>query len=443
MADANAASSDEKRSADVSGDAVGAKLSASEVISDVLAGEKVSFTGTLASMTHQLAFEIVRKHSGEPSQHLTRQSTILVVGEEGWPLEHNGTPSLKLEQAIQLRSTGQTLRIIKESVWLSMLNQTMMDGDKEADVKRFYTPATLSRLLDVPVLQIRQWERFGLIVPSHKIYRLPYFNFHEVTKARNIANLLKAGNSIQEIARSLHALEQLYLTAGMPSDAALVRIDKRLFAKDRIGLVDLRTRQRHFNFDVEEAVPEVHEEEETSDGEDLAPLRYGQFTQVPLDDRPSPVRVVPDWFIEGCRLQEDGQLEEAKNAFHQALRRKPDDVEAHFSLADTLYRLGRPHAAIERYLCVIEHDPEVLEAWTQIGCLYVELKLFEEAIAAFQQAIDLHPDYADAHLHKAQIHQQLGEDELAGQHWQQYLELEPDGLFADLARQHLGQDLSV
>ncbi|WP_459558609.1 tetratricopeptide repeat protein [Lacunimicrobium album] len=410
--------------------------------SRVLAGEKVSFTGTLASLTHQQAFEIVRQHDGEPSHHLTKQSTLLVIGEEGWPLEQNGEPSLKLEQAIQLRTSGQPLRIIKESVWLAMLNLTMQDGDKETDVKRFYTPAALSQLLDVSVVQIRQWERLGLIRATQKIFRLPYFNFHEVTKARNIANLLKAGNSIQEIARSLQALEQMYLTADMPLDAALVRIDKRLFAKDNFSLVDLKTRQRHFNFDAEAAPPALNLLKE-DDSEDFVSLSCEQFTSIPLDDQLAPQRVIPDWYIEGCRLLEDDRLEEASRAFHEALRRKPDDVDVHFSLADTLYRMGRPHAAIERFLCVIENDPEFLEAWTQLGCLYVELKQPQDALDAFQQALDLHPDYADAHLHKAQIHQQLGDDGLASQHWSQYLDLEPDGIFADVARQALGLDLSV
>lgn len=406
----------------------------------VLEGERVSLTGTLASMTHQQAFEVIREHGGEPSQHVTRQSTMLVIGEEGWPLEPDGQPSVKLRQAIELRAQGQTLRIVKESVWLSMLNLTLLEGDKDADIRRFYTPSTLSHLLGVSVMQIRQWERLGVIVASHKIFRLPYFNFHEVTKARNIANLVKSGHQIQEIARSLQSLGRLYLTAGLSSEATLIRVDKRLFAKDRSGLVDLKTRQRHFDFEAgTETTSLAHE----SESEEYTPLRCEQFSQVPMDDQLAPPRVIPDWFIEGCRLLEDRRLEEATHAFHQALRRKPDDVEAHFSLADTLYRLGRAHAAIERYHCVIEHDPEFLEAWTQLGCVYFEMKQTDDALGALQQAVELHPDYADAHLHLAQIHQQLGDHEQAGSHWQQYLDLEPDGLFANVARQQLGQDASV
>src|SRR5262245_57085609 len=46
----------------------------------------VAFTGRLACMTRAEAFEVVRSHGGTPSESVTRQTNVLVVGELGWPL---------------------------------------------------------------------------------------------------------------------------------------------------------------------------------------------------------------------------------------------------------------------------------------------------------------------------------------------------------------------
>src|SRR5262249_25189268 len=59
----------------------------------------VGFTGRLACMTRAEAFEVVRSHGGTPSQTVTRQTNVLVVGELGWPLLDDGRPSNKLSRA--------------------------------------------------------------------------------------------------------------------------------------------------------------------------------------------------------------------------------------------------------------------------------------------------------------------------------------------------------
>jgi DNA ligase (NAD+) len=59
----------------------------------------VAFTGRLACMTRAEAFEVVRSHGGTPSQTVTRQTNVLVVGELGWPLLDDGRPSNKLSRA--------------------------------------------------------------------------------------------------------------------------------------------------------------------------------------------------------------------------------------------------------------------------------------------------------------------------------------------------------
>ncbi|MGH7201097.1 MAG: BRCT domain-containing protein, partial [Planctomycetaceae bacterium] len=126
-------------------------MSSSSVSSPPLRAERVSFTGTLASMTHQKAHELVKQHGGEPMQHVSRRTTMLVIGEEGWPLEEDGRPSQKLLRAWRLREQGIDVHLLSETDWLHLIGLE----ERQQDARRLYTPAMLSQMLAVPVGTIR------------------------------------------------------------------------------------------------------------------------------------------------------------------------------------------------------------------------------------------------------------------------------------------------
>ena len=79
--------------------------------SPCLQGEKVAFTGILASMTHRQAYDLVEENGGASAVHVSGQVTMLVVGEEGWPLDEEGKASVKVEQAVDLINSGVPLQI--------------------------------------------------------------------------------------------------------------------------------------------------------------------------------------------------------------------------------------------------------------------------------------------------------------------------------------------
>ncbi|MFN5588045.1 MAG: BRCT domain-containing protein, partial [Planctomyces sp.] len=128
------------------------------VVQRVLSGQVVSFTGTLASMTHKAALELVERAGGRGVQALSQGTTLLVIGEEGWALEDDGRASVKLRQALQLVAEGAGIRIVAESDWLQMLGL----DERRDEIRRAHTPAMLSRMLNVPVRLIRRWARLGL-----------------------------------------------------------------------------------------------------------------------------------------------------------------------------------------------------------------------------------------------------------------------------------------
>lgn len=389
--------------------------------SPCLQGERVSFTGTLASMTHSQAAQLVAENGGTATDHISRQSTMLVVGEEGWPLEDNGQPSVKLQQAERWRDAGVEIEILNESQWLALLGL----NEHRDEVHRLYTPAMLAAILGISVHVIRGWARAGLIRPVRSVQRLPYFDFREVSSARRLSELLESGVPRKELEESLRRLPSVQRGDERPLEQLSILAHRLgIVLRDEHGLV-LPGGQRLLTF-------EVTDEQPAAEPEDWQPLVLRQpqeLEQIDEDAR--------DWLVEGCRLYDAEQLPEALQAFRRAAMSSPSSADVHFQLGECLYRMGHVERALERYRCAIEHDHDFLEAWSQVGCLHLELNEYAAARSAFEQALTILPEYPDAHFHLAETLYELDERAEAETHWRTYLRYDSRGPWADLARQRL------
>ncbi|MCH2212344.1 MAG: tetratricopeptide repeat protein [Fuerstiella sp.] len=432
-----------------------------------LSGESVAFTGTLASMTHRAAGELTEQYGGRYVRSVSRVISILVVGEEGWPLEDDGQTSQKLLQACNLIADGAELRILSESDWLHLTGL----NEQRDDIRRAYTPAMLSQLLVVPVSMIRRWARIGLIRPVRRICRLPYFDYREVSSAQRLASLLDEGVSPAVLETSLTQLSQtLAGTDRSLSQLNLLVQDEKVVIRDQYGVVNPRTGQRLLDFEAQQQIG-VHgagaaddsvPNQDDDDEDESIPVSIS-FAEASLriGDRDMQEWTSGEWFHEGCRLAEESACESAVNAFRNSLSLlgaewsssrnsdlmmvadgMPDPAEVNFNLADALYRMGRKDAAIERYHCAIEFAPDFIEAWTQLGCLHSESGDLENAEDSFQTAIAIHAANPDALLHYAQLLDSAGRVEEALECWKEYLRHDFRGPWADHARERL-QDAEV
>ena len=384
-----------------------------------LAGERLAFTGTLASMTHKEAQARTAECGGSAAEHVSRQTTMLVIGEEGWPLEEDGSPSVKLQHAERLRTEGIDIRIVSESDWLSFVG---LDG-RRGELHRRCTPAMLSQMLKVSVHRIRRWERMGLIRAVSHVCRLPFFDFQEVASARRLAELVDAGVPVKEIQASLAQLENVVGVGARPlAQLEILASDRHLLYRDERGLLKTAGGQRLFEF----AGPPP-----------AAPPEKEAVVEHPALGEDRSRWTAHDWFEEGRRLADEGVLAGAVEAFRMSLMEDADAPEVQFHLAEALYRQGNVGGALERYHVAAELDHNYIEAWTQIGCLHAELGQLAPAIDAFDIALDIHTDYPDAHLHKAEVLHQAGRTADAAIHWRKYLEFDQSGPWAEAARKRL------
>lgn len=374
-------------------------------------------------MTHSQAAELVQQHGGTAQEHVGRHTTLLIVGEEGWPLEENGQPSVKLLQAQKLQAEGVPLRVLQEGDWLRALGLS----EQEAEARRLYTPAMLSGMLKVSVHVIRGWERAGLIRPVKRVFRLPYFDLQEVHSVQRLSDLLHAGVPRQELEDSLKSLAGFVRGDRRPLEQLdILASHARILVRDEHGLLIPASRQRVFSFDEPESLPHRPD-----------PNDRPVFT-LRLDHAWAPeAESAEEWFQKGCALSDDGELVAAIDAFRMAIMTGPATSEMQFHLAEALFRSSNPRGALERYYSAVELDHEFLEAWTQIGSLHREVGEPEAALLAFDVALEIHPEYPDALLQKGETLAEMGRGEEAVELWKHYLTFDSRSPWADLARQRL------
>ncbi len=444
-----------------------ASLTEHAVSSLPLSGETVAFTGTLASMVHRDAIRMVEEYGGRATQSVSGSTTMLIIGEEGWPLEEDGGASQKLQQVMQLIADGSEVRIVAESDWLQLLG---LDDHRE-EIRRAHTPAMLSRLLDIPVRMIRRWARLGLIKPVRRVCRLPYFDYREVASARRLASLLEQGVPPQTLEKSLVELSQTI--SGTDRTLAQLNLlvqDEKVLMRDERGVLNPRTGQRLLDFDsaepsaslsISSSTMDSEDGDDTDEEDDPVSLPFSS-AQRQADERQMADWNAEEWFHEGCRLTEEAEFESAINAFRngmsllsseQTMIRSgmiagpddhgslfPDPADINFHLADALYRVGRVDAAIERYYCAIDSAPDFIEAWTQLGCLQSERGQLDLAEQSLITAISIHPGNPDALLHYAQLLEQTGRSDEAVSYWKQYLQHDSRGPWSDHARNRIAAE---
>jgi tetratricopeptide (TPR) repeat protein len=373
-----------------------------------LAGKHVAFTGRLASLTRSEAAALVKKHGGVFVPRVTRQTTLLVVGQEGWPLQKDGSLSRKLVLAHRMQAAGLGIAILPEADLLRLLG---LEGIRDGVHGRF-TLAELGRLLKVPRDRLRAWMRAGLVAPVDTVHGVAYFDFQQVTGVRSLWDMARAGVTLERLRRSLDKLQRWLPGFLGEQPLHLLERNGRLLVRLQQGQLVEPSGQLQLDFDA------------GNDAEAAA-----------LAAAPPPC--ADEWFERGCALEQAGELAEAVHAYREGLYLGGPDPIICFNLGNVLYQSGQLGQAAERFRQAIELDHAFTEAWNNLGNALLDLDSTDEAIAAFQRAVELSPDYGDAHYNLADALQQVERFSEARIHWKAFLRVNPAGAWADYARRCL------
>ena len=110
-------------------------------------------------------------------------------------------------------------------------------------------------------------------------------------------------------------------------------------------------------------------------------------------------------------LDAEGRYADAQAGFAQAIRAAPSDAEGHIFLGGMFARLGQLDRAAECHRRATAcNDGPIDEAWFNLGLVLRGLGQYSNAQDAFDQALLLSPDYAEARRARVDVTQALAAD---------------------------------
>jgi len=128
---------------------------------------------------------------------------------------------------------------------------------------------------------------------------------------------------------------------------------------------------------------------------------------------------------QGLRLQELDRHVEALEAYSQALRIRPDFIEAMNNRASAYKAIGQLENAVHEYERLIQLRPEIAIVHYNLGNALSTMGQLDAAIVAYVEAIRLKPDFVESHNNLGDAFQTLGKYAEAIHSYQRTLELQP------------------
>lgn len=378
----------------------------------LLKGMRIAFTGKFAAMSRSQAVQLVRACGGEVVASVSHHVSLLVVGDETGALAKDGRPSLRIRKVRHLQRRGHRIDIVAE---MEFLRRCGVESSDET-VRQRYTAAQVCRILQLSPDRLSRWIRSGLVEPQKTVHNVPYFDYRQVSWAKTLCRLTKAGVKPKKIRRSLRQLKRWLAAEESLVQPGLFELDGQLLVRLDNGQLAEPSGQARLNFD------------EKSDG-----------SAVEISTRSKPRT---DWFAAGCKLEDEERWHEAADAYRRALVLDGPTACTCFNLANVLYKIGQKEKAAECYQQAVEIDPTFAEAWNNLGIIYCESGKSDCALNALNQAVRLNPVCADYRYNLADVLDELARWEEAQTHWRLYLQSDAHSSWARYARQRLKAGIS-
>jgi predicted O-linked N-acetylglucosamine transferase (SPINDLY family) len=149
------------------------------------------------------------------------------------------------------------------------------------------------------------------------------------------------------------------------------------------------------------------------------------FCQKAVNSKPN---LAPAYVTWGNALQARGKIEEAIGLYSRALEINPNLTEASANLGSMFYRLGRLDEAIIHYQKALSFQPEMAEVYWNLACVLKRQGKLEEANNYQQKAFSINPKLGGARFHLKRGNKLATNGNLDGAitAWQTAINIEPD-----------------
>jgi tetratricopeptide (TPR) repeat protein len=265
--------------------------------------------------------------------------------------------------------------------------------------------AEVTRLLGLDERRVREWVRSGLCSPARSGRRYA-FSFQDLVVLRAAKALLDAHVPAARIRRAIAALAR-----ELPEGSSLSGL--RIFADGRD--VAVRTAGTRW----QPATGQTLFEFETDGLAQLVERNLGAGAAAPP---PDPAARARREFEEGLGLEERDPAA-AADAYRRALELDPQLTDAYVNLGRLRHEGGDAREAARLYHLALEREPDDAVLHFNLALALEDTKGADAAILHYERAIALDPDFADAHYNVAGLYEQRGRGADALRHYGAYRRL--------------------
>jgi DNA-binding transcriptional MerR regulator len=278
----------------------------------------------------------------------------------------------------------------------------------------------VSKLLDVTESQLKSLDRSAIVSPSGARGHHRAYTFQDLIALRATRELLAHKIKLRDVAKAIGALRSTLPRVTRPlQELRIVSDGRRVVVRTDDGVFEPTTGQLVMDFQV------------TTLRDDVVRVLRPQTST-------GKARTAYDLYSQASALDEDpSTYDDAESLYSRALSLDPSLAIAHTNLGNIRFRRGDEAGAVEQYEKALALDADQPEAHYNLGYVMLERGQPDLAIHHFERATVSDPRFADAHFNLAMALEQTGAKVRARPHWKRYLELEPTGTWADIARQHL------
>lgn len=289
-----------------------------------------------------------------------------------------------------------------------------------------FTERQVERMLGIGRAKLGYWARLRLVSPRAR-WGTRFYSFSDLVALEAIRRMTEQRVPVRRLQRALAAFEQ---ASGAPAPA----------------IASLRLSSNGTEVVVRTAEPESQPIEPLTgqfvfDFETAAQARLGE--SLSDGERRDNVRAMASYTAEywfelamACDASPD-TLPQAAEAYAKAVAMAPEWVEAHINLGTTLYQLERMAEARQEFGFAVQLDPRNALARFNLGCVLEHDGETLAAITQLREAVELAPQMSDAHLNLALAYERVGRKHESTRHLSFYLRYDPNGPWAEFARDRL------
>ncbi|MGQ0811315.1 MAG: tetratricopeptide repeat protein [Nitrospiraceae bacterium] len=255
-----------------------------------------------------------------------------------------------------------------------------------------YSAQEITKLLGLPAAAVRRCLRAALLPPPS---RNQHYSFQDLILLKTCRGLIEAAITTKQIRRLLESLKNQ-----LPHDQHLSTL--RIYASGRRVIVWDGTAhwqpdcgQFLFNFDAQE---------------------FPGLIRQPAHLRARKVRSACEWVVRGEQL-EDTSDEEARQAYHEALRIEPEYAPAHLRLGKLYFNCQDWPESKRCFYHATRYDQRDAQGPYYLAIVLERLGQADAAVKAFKQALLRDARFYDAHVQLARLYEAQGKKPDAIRHY--------------------------